>query len=725
AEEQAPAVVEEPTPSAPEVQEAPDAFEPEVESASAAQAAMEPPSETSQPVAPAYASEPEPAQESAPAPAADPGFIPATFVGEIPSATPQVSEESSGEGSAEETEQTFRLGGDPSIMVDFVSESKEHLDHASSQLLGLESNPDDEEAINSVFRAFHTIKGVAGFLQLKEIADLAHHTENLLDLVRKHEIQLTPALVDLSFEALDWMNRLIGNVARALGDDGVVRKEPDLRGVIARVQMAQTGTVIPPIAKSPAASASAPAATGGTASLGQMLVDKGAITERELEETIMDVEAEGSGKKIGEALVERGKVSAADVHQALRRQQEDRSSRKSVELKETIRVDYERLAGLIDTVGELVLAEAMISQDESLREVKSENLTKKLYNLRQVSRKLQEMGTTIRMVPIAGTFQKMARLVRDLSRKSGKPVNFVSHGDETELDRAYVDLIADPLVHMIRNSMDHGIEMPTERTQQGKPPTGEIILRAFHEGGNIHIEIKDDGKGLDTERIMKKAIERGLVQEGTEMTDQDIFQLIFEPGFSTAEKVTEVSGRGVGMDVVRRNIAELRGQVTISSEKGKGTVFRMILPLTMALIDGMLIRVGEQRFILPVLAVVESTRPTQAMVHTIVGKGEMISLRERQLPLYRLHRLLRINGAKEDATDALVVVVEYESKLYGLMVDELIGIQQTVIKGLDSTVFSTQGFSGSTIMGDGRVGLIIDIPGLLQIARNSADSLAS
>ena len=277
-------------------------------------------------------------------------------------------------------------------------------------------------------------------------------------------------------------------------------------------------------------------------------------------------------------------------------------------------------------------------------------------------------------------------------------------------------MIADPLVHMVRNSVDHGIEMPEDRKKAGKNPEGMIRLRAYHEGGNIHVEIRDDGRGLNKEKILAKALDKGLVSEPERMSDKDIYDLIFHPGFSTADKVTEVSGRGVGMDVVRRNIEELRGHVQIDSIEGKGTTFRIILPLTMALIDGMVVRVGNERYIFPVLSIVESFQPSDTMVNTVVGKGEMVSLRKRQLPLYRLSEMFGIENSLKDVTEGLVVVVEFENRQIGILVDDLVGLQQTVIKTLGQGIGTTEGISGGAIMADGQVGLILDIPGLIRIA---------
>jgi two-component system chemotaxis sensor kinase CheA len=452
-----------------------------------------------------------------------------------------------------------------------------------------------------------------------------------------------------------------------------------------------------------------------------MLVAEGVITQNTLHEAIASQKGDRKGQMLGTILVEQNKVKPAKIVEALQKQAPE-EGRGAVHVKDTIRVDYERLENLNNTLGEMVLAESMISQDETILANPSEGLGKKVYNLRQVTRKLQELGTSIRMVPVAGTFQKMARLVRDLSKKSGKNITFTSKGDETELDRAFVDKIADPLVHMIRNAVDHGIETPKEREATGKPPVAQIELRAFHEGGNIHIEIQDDGRGLNREAIVAKAVEKGLITADERLSESEIFGLIFLPGFSTAKQVTEVSGRGVGMDVVKRNIEELRGYVQIQSDFGKGTRFKIILPLTLALIDGMVVKLGAERYIIPVLSVVESLRPPPGIVSTIVGRGEIVSLRNRQLPLFRMAKIFGLAGAQEDPTKALVVVVEHEGRQAGLLVDDLIGMQQTVIKSLGAGLPQSAGFSGGAIMADGRIGLIVDVPGVLKLARNEVAS---
>jgi two-component system chemotaxis sensor kinase CheA len=312
----------------------------------------------------------------------------------------------------------------------------------------------------------------------------------------------------------------------------------------------------------------------------------------------------------------------------------------------------------------------------------------------------------------------MARLVRDLSHKAEKKINFVTRGEETELDRNIVDKIADPLVHMVRNSVDHGIESTEERVKSGKNPAGRIELRAFHQAGNIVIEIEDDGKGLNKDRILKKAIENGLVDAGQQLSEDEIFKLIFHAGLSTAEKITSISGRGVGMDVVKKNVESLRGKIEIASTPGKGTIFTIRLPLTLAIIDGQIIRVGQQRYIVPINSIVQTLKPDKAQLSSVHRKGEMVMVRGELLPMIRLYKLFNTVPTSEDPTQGLLVIVEEESKKCCLMVDELLGQQQIVIKSLGDGLGIVKGVSGGAIMGDGMVSLILDIPGIMTLAQN-------
>jgi two-component system chemotaxis sensor kinase CheA len=396
-------------------------------------------------------------------------------------------------------------------------------------------------------------------------------------------------------------------------------------------------------------------------------------------------------------------------------------TRAGATLESSIRVGTARLDRLIDAVGELVIAHSMVAQDEVVNTGNNHALQKKISHTSKIVRELQDMSMSLRMVPLKGTFSKMARLVRDLSKKIGKNVNFITEGEDTEIDRNLVDVISDPLVHMVRNAVDHGIELPEVREAAGKDKMGQVKLAAYHSAGSVVVEITDDGKGLDRDKVLAKARERGLVAEGTTPSDREIFNMVFEPGFSTADQVTDVSGRGVGMDVVKRNIESLRGQVEIQSEKGRGSVFKMSLPLTLAIIDGMVVRVGTERYIIPTVSIIRSVKPEACELSTVLRHGEMLTLQDSLIPLYRIGRLFKVGaGRSEQLEGALVVVVEDKNSQAGLIIDELVGRQQVVIKSLGETMRDIPGISGGAIMPNGRVGLILDVPSLVKFANTDA-----
>jgi len=365
-----------------------------------------------------------------------------------------------------------------------------------------------------------------------------------------------------------------------------------------------------------------------------------------------------------------------------------------------VKVDTLKLDALIDLVGELVISESMVVQDSELVACPSRNLARNLSQLRRITSELQRTAMSLRMVPLRATFQKMNRLVRDLAAKEKKQLQLVLTGEDTELDRNMVEEIADPLVHMIRNACDHGVERPEARRAKGKPGLGTIHLRAFHRGGNIVIQIQDDGNGLDKERLLAKAIERGVVQPGQSLSDKEIYGLIFAPGFSTADKVTDISGRGVGMDVVRRNIEKLRGKVEIDTIPGDGTTFTIYLPLTLAIIDGMIVGVGEERYIIPTLSIRESFRPRPEMISTVYQRGEMVNVRGRLCPLLRLQRHFERPPDGTTPADGIVVVVESGDQTRCLLVNELIGKQEVVIKSLGGALRRHPSLAGGAVLGD-------------------------
>ena len=560
------------------------------------------------------------------------------------------------------------LAADQEALRDFLDESSEHLEAAEASLLILEENPDAEEPVNRAFRAFHTIKGVAAFLDLDAIEKLSHRAENLLDTARGDGPRLGGERMDTALAAVDMLHRLHDDVMRAAAADGILREQEGYDDLIANLDRL----------------------TGARRREPESGRSSGLFVLNPIEKGEPDSSAGNSARNAGKVVV-----------------------------REAVRVDAGRLNKLVEALGEMVIAEAMVSHAGELRKNISSGLRGHLDNLDKISRELQEIGLSLRMMPVRPVFQKMNRLARDLARKTGRPVELTISGEDTELDRAVVDKISDPLVHMVRNAVDHGIEADVaERKAAGKPETGRIELRAFHRGGNICIEIADDGRGLDRDAILAKAVSRGLVGAGDELEDREIYNLIFEPGFSTAEKVTDVSGRGVGMDVVRRNIESLRGSVEIDSRRGEGSTFSILLPLTLAIIDGMVLKVGTELYIVPTLAMVRLVRPEPGEVSGLIGRGEILDFEGRMIPLLRMSDLFGVDGLAVDSRDGVVVVVEDGSRRVGLLADSLIGQQQIVIKSLGESIQGTPGLAGGAILSDGRVAPILDVAFLIRSAGN-------
>ena len=479
--------------------------------------------------------------------------------------------------SKEETlaEPAFHAGcldEDTELLGDFVSEAMEHLEAADVQLLTLETEPKDEEALNAVFRAFHTIKGVAGFLGLQQIGQVAHEAENLLDLARRGELALGGSAMDAAFDAVDALKRLVSGLGQALNEGQAPAKDESLPELIEHIKAVVSGEA--------KAEQPAPHVVAGARGkkLGEILVESGSVTHKAVNEALAEQQTAPTRPKLGEHLVRKGRARAKTVARALRAQKAASARR----VGEAMKVDAGRLDRLVDAIRELVVVESMVSRSIGAGggNGASAQLARRLARLDEITRQLYEMGISLQTAPLRPMFRKMARLVRDLAGKSGKPVEFVMSGEDTELGRTVVDTIRDPLVHMLRNAVDHGIEAdPTERRKAGKREIGRVELRAFHKNGGICVEIEDDGRGLDREAILGKARERGIIQGGSSMSDREVWNLIFQAGFSTAKKVTDVSGRGVGMDVVRRNIEALHGQLDIRSQPGKGATFTIRLPL--------------------------------------------------------------------------------------------------------------------------------------------------
>jgi two-component system, chemotaxis family, sensor kinase CheA len=577
---------------------------------------------------------------------------------------------------------------DLDLLGGFISEAFEHLETIEVNVLDLEQNPGDEEIINNIFRPFHTVKGVSGFLNLKTINTLAHSTENLLDDVRSGRLPMNNDIVDLVLGVGDYLRTMIQNLSDVIEKGPDVFKQFDISEFLARTQALRSG-------ESKTSSAEEPA----------LPEKKTALLEEESSQPKEDTPKEVSRRAVSP--VKRAPVSPPS----------GRPKKKQVEA--SIKVNVQKLDGLVNAVGELVIMQAMVRHNPLITSISDPKLNKDFSQLGRITTELQKTAMSMRMVPIRQTFQKMTRLVRDLSKKTGKMVDLVLEGEETEIDRNMVDSIYDPLVHMMRNSVDHGVQTPAERKKAGKPPSGTVKISAYQKGGNIVIEIHDDGQGVNTEKIREKALERGLIHEKETLSDHEINNLIFLPGFSTADQITDVSGRGVGMDVVKKGVEKLRGKVELNSTPGEGSQFLIRLPLTLAIIDGIIVRVGSERYIIPTIAIHESMRPLPDQYNTVQGKGEALLIRDSLIPIIRLYQVFNVETECTDICDSIIVVVENEGRLRALMVDELLGKQEVVIKSLGGYMTDVAGVAGGTILGDGRVGLILDLAGLISVFEKS------
>jgi two-component system chemotaxis sensor kinase CheA len=556
------------------------------------------------------------------------------------------------------------LAHDPELLSDFVLESREHLAGIEAQVLTLERDPRDAEALNSVFRGFHTIKGLAGFLELWEVQKLAHEVETVLDSARNFRLEITPAAIDVILQSADQLRRWLSHVEAQL-QNREPEAPPKNDALLQRIR---------------ALSAVTPEPRGANEELAAMAVA---------------METNGADEK-------------PPAPQATPATQAPPASPRRSEAM-AVKVNTAKLDYLVDMAGEMVIAESLVRHDPGLAGIKSPRLQRNLAQLTRITAELQKTSMAMRLVPIGPLFRRMARLVRDLSRQFGKQVQMDTEGDEIELDRNIVEELADPLMHMVRNALDHGVEPPSERTEHGKGPLAHVLLRAHHQAGQVVIEVADDGRGLDREQITAKAVERGLLASGEGLSESEVYNLIFEPGFSTAAQVTNVSGRGVGMDVVRRHIEKLRGRIEIRSSRGAGTTFFLKLPLTLAIIDGLVVGVGQERYIVPLFAVREMFRPGAETIWTVQQKSEMALVRDALLPVLRLYRKFRVKPRSEDPSQSVLVVAESEGQRFCILVDELIGKQEVVIKSLGETFKGATGVAGGAILGDGRVGLILDL----------------
>ncbi|MEI7088499.1 chemotaxis protein CheA [Pectobacterium versatile] len=651
----------------------------------------------------------------------------------------------------------------------FFDEADELLADMEQHLLLLDPSEPDTEQLNAIFRAAHSIKGGAGTFGFKALQETTHLLENLLDGARRGEMRLSTDIINLFLETKDIMQDQLDAYKTA--------QEPNAESFEyicqALRQLALESKADGDAAQSDASaaiqhSATSPASNGKgemrialtglkSQEIPQMLEELGNLgtvkdphqTDTSVEVTLVTSESEddisavlcfvlepeqisfksavASQPVVAEvvetlAVVEAPVVAAAPVAPpapvAAKPQAAPENGKNKAKTGDTsIRVAVEKVDQLINLVGELVITQSMLAQRSSeLDPVAHGDLLNSMGQLERNARDLQESVMSIRMMPMEYVFSRFPRLVRDLAAKLDKQVELTLMGSSTELDKSLIERIIDPLTHLVRNSLDHGIESPDKRVAAGKAAVGNLTLSAEHQGGNICIEVIDDGAGLNRERILAKALSQGLAVSDS-MSDEEVGMLIFAPGFSTAEKVTDVSGRGVGMDVVKRNIQEMGGHVEIHFQAGKGTTIRILLPLTLAILDGMSVKVNKEVFILPLNAVMESLQPQSEDLYPLAGGERVLQVRGEYLPLVELFHIFDVDGAKTDATQGIVVILQSAGRRYALLVDQLIGQHQVVVKNLESNYRKVPGVSAATILGDGSVALIVDVSALQALNR--------
>ncbi len=580
------------------------------------------------------------------------------------------------------------------ILQDFIIETNEILEELDEKFVELEKDEFNKDLINEIFRAVHTIKGAAGFLGFSQIVDLAHASENVLKKLRDGILSPSPEITDVILESVDKLKVLVDKVKN---ND---QSPEDIDGLIAKLKKLEEGQ-----------------ATEESV----VKEDAPELTNKETDETASEEEkTETREPTVNNQQQETEAAKKEPANQATREHKE------KTQVEKTIRVDVERLDTVFNLVGELVLGKNRLSKlsnilaDKYPNDADVTNLNEAAEFLQLISTELQTAVMKTRMQPVKKVFNRFPRMVRDLARSHGKEIELIIKGEETEVDKSVIENIADPLVHLIRNAIDHGIESPEERKKLNKPSTGRIMLSASQEGNNIVIVVVDDGRGINLEKVKRKAIDKGIIsaEEAEVLSDRDITDLIFQPGFSTADKVSDVSGRGVGMDVVKTNLARINGSIDIFTQPGRGTKFTIKLPLTLAIIQTLMVEVKNMVYAIPITSVLEAVRIDNSEISTIDGQ-EIIKLRGEILPIIRLSELIGLSATNGSDKHYVVVVQSYEKK-FGIVVDKLIGQDEVVIKSIEGNILNLNDsniFAGATITGEGKVVLIIDIPAAMEFIK--------
>jgi two-component system chemotaxis sensor kinase CheA len=578
------------------------------------------------------------------------------------------------------------------MLGQFLLDASNLLESIENNLIVLEEEPDNLDIVRKTFGEVHSIKGNAGFMGLGEIEEIAGEMETILDSVRNSEIELNEVIISILLNNLEIITKRLndissGNNSQKTEDVATENNEYD-----------------------------------NSLDFSEENNESDFEFDEDIDSDTTQIESENLEEESKDIHLEKEPVQAAPKKPEIKQAQKPKvqpttTSKSFVPQKKDIRVETTKIDKLFDLVGELITIESMVTNNPEIKDLNIESFNKSAGMLNKITREIQEVTMSVRMMPLEGQFNKMKRLVRDVSMKMKKKVKFNVTGQETEMDKNVIDEIADPLVHILRNAIDHGLESPEKREEVGKPAEGTVTLSARYEGNEILIEVEDDGAGIDREKVLNKALERGLINtDPDKMTDSEIFKMIFEPGFSTAKEVTDISGRGVGLDVVKKNIEKLRGTIDIDSTLGKGSVFTLRIPLTLAILEAMIIKIGESYYAIPILSVTESFKVNMDDVSLTMDGLEVVKVRDEIMPVLRLHEIFHDEPKNNDLSEGILIIIETRNKKVCLFADEIVGQQQAVVKSLTDYIGKVPGIMGCLVLGDGGIGLIIDVESLITTA---------
>lgn len=588
------------------------------------------------------------------------------------------------------------------LKIGFLEESTQMLDEAEQVFLDLESSSSNPEIIDSLFRMAHNLKGTARAVGFGDVAEFTHQMENLILKIKEKEVAITPEVISVLLECNDFVREMVNGLTADL------EAKFDISKTVARINsVMEADTLGPSNAKAEFSSVNEVSSEEEITVDDEYLSVKDIPSADDFPTTEEDIIPETVTKEEVVNL-DTNVVNQPVLNQATNQEpQKNSSNTNSARIDESVRVNLSRLDKLNNFVGELVILQSVLN--ENSLNIESQIIIKTLRQLTKISNEIQELSMSLRMIPIKQTVQKMQRIVRDTSKALNKKVQLNILGEETQVDKTILEHITNPLVHIIRNAVDHGLETPEERLVAGKSETGTVTINAYHEGNSLIIKVTDDGHGIDPAKIRKKAIERKLISSSSDLSDKEIIQFIFAPGFSTKEEVSEISGRGVGMDVVNQSLRLLSGGIEVDSVVGKGSVFKIHLPLTLAIIEGMVIQLGEEKYVIPKTQVFETLKPKKENVSYITGVGEVLDLRGTPIPLRRLSRLLQRPIKESPAHEQIAIVIQVDSNQVAILVDDILRQQQVVIKQLGKEVLSQSSFVGSSILGDGMPAIIVDL----------------